>query len=90
MTGAPKLRSLRLLDALEAYRPRGVYAGALGYVAVDGSASFAVVIRTLVVRAGALALGAGGAVTHLSDARREWEEVLVKAEAVVGARLDVE
>ena len=90
MTGAPKLRSLRLLDELEGHRPRGIYSGALGYVAVDGTASFSVVIRTFVIREGELTLGAGGAVTHLSEAGREWEGVLVKGEAVVGVRLEVE
>lgn len=90
MTGAPKLRSLHLLDGLERDRTRGIYSGAFGYVAVDNTASFSVVIRTLVLGGGEVRLGAGGAVTHLSEAVREWEEVLVKAEAVVGARLVVE
>lgn len=89
MTGAPKLRSLKLLDQLEGHRPRGIYSGVLGYVAIDGSASFSVVIRTLVVRGEELTLGAGGAITHLSDPEREWEEVLVKTEAVVGAPLSL-
>lgn len=41
-------------------------------------------IRTLVIKGEELTLGAGGAITHLSDAAKEWEEVLVKTEAVIG------
>lgn len=112
MTGAPKLRSLKLLDELEGHRPRGIYsgqclrfrwsqvfriheltpstaAGIFGYVAVDGTASFSVVIRTLVVQGSELTLGAGGAITHQSDPAKEWEEVLVKTEAVVGSPVTV-
>ncbi|KAM0749631.1 ADC synthase [Meredithblackwellia eburnea MCA 4105] len=99
MTGAPKVRSVKLLEELEGNRPRGIYSGALGYVAVDGATDFAVVIRTLIIEKNSestflcspfefacvteLTLGAGGAITHLSEAESEWEEVLVKKDAVV-------
>ncbi|GAA5881805.1 hypothetical protein JCM1840_003883 [Sporobolomyces johnsonii] len=84
MTGAPKLRSLQLLDELEHGRPRGIYSGVFGYVAVDGASDWSVVIRTLVKRGAELSLGAGGAITHLSDPEKEWEEVLTKTDAVLG------
>ncbi|CEQ40775.1 SPOSA6832_02438, partial [Sporobolomyces salmonicolor] len=84
MTGAPKLRSLQLLDELEHSRPRGIYSGVFGYVAVDGASDWSVVIRTLVQRGAELSLGAGGAITHLSDSEKEWEEVLTKTDAVLG------
>ncbi|KAI5478524.1 hypothetical protein MNV49_005053 [Pseudohyphozyma bogoriensis] len=84
MTGAPKLRSVKLLEELEGHRPRGVYSGVFGFVAVDGTTDFSVVIRTLVIKGQDLSLGAGGAITYLSEAEKEWEEVLVKKEAVLG------
>ncbi|SCV72385.1 BQ2448_3922 [Microbotryum intermedium] len=83
MTGAPKLRSLKLLDELEGHQARGVYSGVFGYVAIDGTTDFSVVIRTLVLNDTQLTLGAGGAITYLSDAAKEWDEVLTKKEAVM-------
>ncbi|BGP21010.1 hypothetical protein JCM10213_003226 [Rhodosporidiobolus nylandii] len=84
MTGAPKLRSVQLLDELEGREKRGVYSGVFGYLAIDGSSDWSVVIRTLVKRGHELTLGAGGAITHLSEPETEWEEVLTKVEAVTG------
>ncbi|GAA5977392.1 hypothetical protein JCM5350_002450 [Sporobolomyces pararoseus] len=86
MTGAPKLRSLQLLDELEQRRSRGIYSGVFGYVGIDGASDWSVVIRTLVKRGRELQLGAGGAITHLSDPAKEWEEVLTKIDAVLGNR----
>jgi para-aminobenzoate synthetase len=78
MTGAPKLRTLRLLDEIET-EARGVYAGALGYVGLTGGADLAVVIRSMVVRDGVLRAGAGGAVVLDSDPEQEYAEMLLKA-----------
>ncbi|GAA6055654.1 hypothetical protein JCM3770_003396 [Rhodotorula araucariae] len=83
MTGAPKLRSVQLLAELEHHVSRGVYSGVFGYLAIDGTSDWAVVIRTLVKRGRELTLGAGGAITHLSDAAKEWDEVLTKVDAVL-------
>ncbi|TKA49983.1 hypothetical protein B0A53_06534, partial [Rhodotorula sp. CCFEE 5036] len=84
MTGAPKLRSLQLLDELEQRQDRGAYSGVFGYLAVDGASDWSVVIRTLVKRGRNLTLGGGGAITHKSVAENEWEEVLTKVDAVLG------
>ncbi|WP_202876728.1 chorismate-binding protein [Kytococcus schroeteri] len=78
MTGAPKARSTDLLDQLEG-RPRGIYAGTLGYLSATGTADLAIVIRTAVVHDGRVTVGAGGAVVLASDPRAEYEEMLTKA-----------
>lgn len=82
MTGAPKLRSVRILDRLEHGEKRVVYSGCLGYLCVSGAVDQSVVIRTLVRHGDDLELRAGGAITWLSDPTTEWNEVLTKAEAV--------
>jgi para-aminobenzoate synthetase len=86
MTGAPKLRSVQILDDLELRQDRGAYSGALGYLCVSGTVDQSVVIRTIVKTGTELVLGAGGAITWLSEASKEWEEVLVKANAVAKAQ----
>ncbi|KAI8879940.1 ADC synthase [Backusella circina FSU 941] len=87
MTGAPKLRSVQLLDDLEQQKPRGVYSGCLGYLSLDGSADFNVVIRTAVAStkengAVQMSVGGGGAITFLSDPEQEWKETLLKTKSV--------
>ncbi|ORX35180.1 ADC synthase [Kockovaella imperatae] len=85
MTGAPKLRSVQLLEQYEGNRQRGIYSGALGYISADGAVDLSVVIRTMVIQGNALSLGAGGAITWMSNADSEWAEVLTKVESVVGS-----
>ena len=103
MTGAPKLRSVQILDDLEApNQRRGVYSGALGYMGIDGQVDLSVVIRTIIAeyepvttdtdgqgmreRDVRYSLGAGGAITWLSDPQGEWDEVLTKVGSVIGSR----
>ena len=82
MTGAPKLRTLCIIDQLEK-EPRGIYSGALGYLALNGTVDLSIVIRTLVCTPTAATLGIGGAIVALSDPEAEFEETLVKARAII-------
>jgi para-aminobenzoate synthetase len=78
MTGAPKVRTMELIDALER-GPRGVYSGAIGYFSVTGAVDLSMVIRTLVVRGDRASFGVGGAIIAPSDPIAEFEETAVKA-----------
>jgi anthranilate synthase component 1 len=91
MTGAPKRSAVEILDGLE-QRARGLYAGAFGWIGRDGSADLAMTIRSIVLDApdpGSLptraAIGVGGGVTALSLPEEEYDEVLLKAAALLEA-----
>ena len=79
MTGAPKLRTMEIIDRVED-TPRGVYAGAFGWISGDGRADLGVVIRSLFRSGdGPWLLGTGGGITVQSDVDEEWAETLWKA-----------
>jgi para-aminobenzoate synthetase len=86
MTGAPKIRTMELIDELEG-GPRGVYSGALGWFSLTGAADLSIVIRTLVATPDGVGFGVGGAVTALSDVEEEYEETVVKSRAMTTALL---
>ena len=82
ITGAPKIRAMELIDAVER-DPRGPYCGAIGRIGADGDAAFNVAIRTLRLTEiengrGKAVLGVGGAIVADSEPRTEWREALLK------------
>ncbi|MBA2551900.1 MAG: anthranilate synthase component I family protein [Nocardioidaceae bacterium] len=83
MTGAPKLRTMQVIADLES-SPRGVYAGALGWMRSD-AADLAVVIRTLVHDGSSWAAGTGGGITVGSDVDAERAEAELKLERLLAA-----
>lgn len=84
MTGAPKISSMQLMEEYEASK-RGVYSGAIGYFSPDDDFDFNVVIRSLLYNAANryLSFQVGGAITFDADAEQEYEECLVKAQAIL-------
>ena len=86
VTGAPKVRTMQIIRSLEP-DTRGIYTGAIGYVAPDGRAQFNVAIRTAVIdlRTGRLDFGVGSGIVWDSDPEQEYEECLLKG-SVLGQR----
>jgi anthranilate synthase component 1 len=82
MTGAPKRSATLLLDALE-QRPRGIYAGAFGLFALDGTIDLAMVIRSIVLDGADATVGTGGGITALSVPLEELAEAKLKAAALL-------
>lgn len=78
VTGAPKIRAMEIIRELEP-EPRGLYCGALGWIAPAGDFSFSVPIRTLrVAPDGRFRLNLGSGVVADSDGESEWAECLLK------------
>ncbi|HWA54836.1 MAG TPA: aminodeoxychorismate synthase component I [Solirubrobacterales bacterium] len=84
MTGAPKLRTMEIIDELEG-AARGVYSGAVGWFGLGGTCDLSVAIRTIVLDGERISVGAGGAVVLDSDPEDEFEEMLLKARAPLSA-----
>ncbi|KZY30361.1 aminodeoxychorismate synthase component I [Roseovarius sp. HI0049] len=84
ITGAPKIRAMQILRALER-RPRNIYCGAIGFIAPSGQMRFNVAIRTLTLHAGGEAVfNVGGGILFDSEVRSEYDECLLKARFASG------
>ncbi|MFN0214206.1 MAG: anthranilate synthase component I family protein [Saprospiraceae bacterium] len=86
MTGAPKVMAMELIERYEQTR-RGLYSGAVGYFSPDGNFDFNVVIRSILYNAatGYVSAQVGGAIVYDSVPEAEYEECLVKVEAMMRA-----
>ncbi len=83
MTGAPKRRVLELIEEYERTK-RGLFSGALGYISPTGDFDFNVVIRSILYNSTAsyLSFQTGSGITFYSDPENEYEECLLKAQAI--------
>ena len=84
LSGAPKVRAMEIIDELEPVK-RGVYGGAVGYLAFSGDMDVAIAIRTAVIKNGQMHIQAGGGIVADSVPQTEWDETMNKARAVLRA-----
>lgn len=82
VSGAPKIRAMQIINDLED-RKRGVYAGAIGYISVNGNMDLALAIRTMIVKDDKAYVQAGAGIVHDSIAELEYDETLNKAKALL-------
>jgi anthranilate synthase component 1 len=84
VSGAPKIRAMQILTALEPTR-RDVYAGAVGYIDFAGNLDFCIAIRTITIRDGVARVQAGAGIVADSNPAAEFEETRDKARALLQA-----
>ena len=84
VSGAPKVRAMEIIEELEPER-RGIYAGAVGYFAANGTMDTCIALRTAVVKDGVMYVQAGGGIVADSDPESEYQESCNKARALIRA-----
>lgn len=84
MTGAPKKRTMEIIDRLED-GPREAYSGSLGWFGLGGACDLSIIIRSLLINNGQAKLGVGGAITALSNPEDEFIETIIKARGMIEA-----
>ncbi len=84
LSGAPKVRAMEIIDELEPDK-RGIYGGAMGYLAWNGNMDMAIAIRTAVIKDETLYVQAGAGIVADSQPQSEWDETQNKARAIVRA-----
>ena len=84
VSGAPKQRAMQIINELEQLK-RGVYAGAVGYININGDLDLAIAIRTMIIKDQTAYVQAGAGIVADSDPKREYEETLNKAKSLVEA-----
>ena len=84
VSGAPKVRSMEIIDELEKAK-RGPYAGCVGYFTADGEMDTCIVLRTALIKDGQLTVQAGAGIVYDSVPEKEQQECINKAKAIVRA-----
>jgi para-aminobenzoate synthetase component I len=82
ITGAPKIRSMEIIDETEP-TARGVYTGSIGFIGLNGNSSLNIAIRTIIIKNQTAYAQTGGGIVADSDVEAEWQEIIVKAKALL-------
>jgi anthranilate synthase component I len=84
LSGAPKVRAMEIIDEMETVK-RGIYGGAVGYIAWNGNMDLAIAIRTAVIKDQQIAIQVGGGIVVDSNIAGEWQETINKSRALIKA-----
>ncbi|MBN1195431.1 MAG: anthranilate synthase component I family protein [Methanomicrobiaceae archaeon] len=84
VSGAPKIRAMQIIDELEDEK-RGIYAGAAGYIGLNGDLNLAIAIRTIIIENGKASVQAGAGIVADSVPEKEYAETAIKAGAMLDA-----